>query len=82
MREGCGQEVELGRLLYVCDRLPGNGTHVVHLTLEVKRIGGTGGDVDIEAPPPDSQPHSSSSAPTRRSPPRSPPNGTATGRHR
>jgi hypothetical protein len=38
MREGCGQEVELGRLLYVCDRLPRNGTHVVHLTFEAKRI--------------------------------------------
>jgi hypothetical protein len=45
MREGCGQEVELGRLLYVCDRLPGNGTHMVHLTFEAKRIAGTVGDV-------------------------------------
>ena len=37
--------VEPGRLLYVCDHLPGDGTHVVHLTFEARRIGGTAGEV-------------------------------------
>jgi ADP-ribose pyrophosphatase YjhB (NUDIX family) len=45
MREETGLEVEPGRLLYVCDHLPGNGTHVVHLTFEARRVGGTIGDV-------------------------------------
>lgn len=45
MREETGIEVEPGRLLYVCDHLPGNGTHVVHLTFEGRRIGGTVGEV-------------------------------------
>jgi ADP-ribose pyrophosphatase YjhB (NUDIX family) len=45
MREETGLLVEPGRLLYVCDHLPGNGTHVLHLTFEVRRIGGTLGAV-------------------------------------
>src|ERR1700722_187184 len=45
MREETGLEVEPGRLLYVCDHLPGDGTHVVHLTFEARRTGGTLGAV-------------------------------------
>lgn len=33
---------ESGRLLYVCDHLPGDGTHVVHLTFEARRNDRTG----------------------------------------
>lgn len=29
----------------MCDHLPGGGTHVVHLTFEARRTGGTAGDV-------------------------------------
>ena len=45
MREETGLDVESGRLLYVCDHLPGSGTHVVHLTFEARRTGGTIGQV-------------------------------------
>ncbi len=45
MREETGLEVEPGRLLYVCDHLPGNGIHVVHLTFEARRTGGSAGQV-------------------------------------
>jgi ADP-ribose pyrophosphatase YjhB (NUDIX family) len=45
MREETGLDVEPSRLLYVCDHLPGNGTHVVHLTFEARRTGGAVGDV-------------------------------------
>lgn len=45
MREETGLHVEPGRLLYVCDYLPGDGTHVVHLTFEARRTGGTAGKV-------------------------------------
>lgn len=45
MREETGLDVEPGRLLYVCDHLPGNGTHVVHLTFEARITGGTAGEV-------------------------------------
>ena len=45
MREETGLDVEPGRLLYVCDHLPGNGTHVVHLTFEAEVTGETAGDV-------------------------------------
>src|SRR6202453_5126821 len=45
MREETGLDVEPGRLLYVCDHLPGDGTHVVHLTFEARRTGGTAGGV-------------------------------------
>lgn len=45
MQEETGLEVEPGRLLYVCDHLPGDGTHVVHLTFEARRTGGRAGDV-------------------------------------
>lgn len=44
MREETGLEVRVGRLLYVCDYLPGN-THVVHMSFAVERIGGTVGDI-------------------------------------
>lgn len=45
MREETGLDVEPGRLLYVCDHLPGDGTHVVHLTFEARIAGGTAGEV-------------------------------------
>lgn len=45
MREETGLEVEPGRLLYVCDHLPGDGTHVVHMTFEARRVGGMVGDI-------------------------------------
>lgn len=45
MKEETGLDVEPGRLLYVCDHLPGNGTHVVHVTFEARRVGGTVGDI-------------------------------------
>jgi ADP-ribose pyrophosphatase YjhB (NUDIX family) len=45
MREETGLDVEPGRLLYVCDHLPDDGTHVVHLTFEARRAGGTAGAV-------------------------------------
>ena len=49
MREETGLEVEPGRLLYVCDHLPANGSHVVHLTFEASRVGGSVGDVAVGA---------------------------------
>lgn len=45
MREETGLHVEIGRLLYVCDHLPGADTHVVHITFETRRIGGELGDI-------------------------------------
>jgi len=45
MREETGLDVEPARLLYICDHLPGQGTHVVHLTFEARRTGGTVGAV-------------------------------------
>jgi ADP-ribose pyrophosphatase YjhB (NUDIX family) len=45
MREETGLPVEPCRLLYLCDYLPENGTHVVHVTFEVRRVGGTLGAV-------------------------------------
>ncbi|MGH3191551.1 MAG: NUDIX hydrolase [Streptosporangiaceae bacterium] len=45
VREETGLDIEPGRLLYICDHLPGNGTHVVHLTFEARVTGGTAGDV-------------------------------------
>jgi ADP-ribose pyrophosphatase YjhB (NUDIX family) len=45
MKEETGLDVEPGRLLYVCDHLPGNGTHVVHMTFKARRTGGTVGDI-------------------------------------
>jgi ADP-ribose pyrophosphatase YjhB (NUDIX family) len=44
MREETGVEVAVGRLLYVCDYLSGDA-HVVHVTFEARRAGGTVGDV-------------------------------------
>jgi ADP-ribose pyrophosphatase YjhB (NUDIX family) len=43
MREETGLDVETGRLLYVCDHLPGDGTHALHLTFEACRVGGFAG---------------------------------------
>ncbi|MFI9592594.1 NUDIX domain-containing protein [Nonomuraea sp. NPDC052265] len=43
MREETGVEVGVGRLLYVCDHLPGGDTHVLHMTFEATRTGGTVG---------------------------------------
>ncbi len=40
MREETGLEIELGRLLYVCDYLPDGDKHIIHLTFEVRRAGG------------------------------------------
>jgi ADP-ribose pyrophosphatase YjhB (NUDIX family) len=45
MREETGLDVEPGRLLYVCDHLPESGMHVIHLTFEARRAGGTAGQV-------------------------------------
>ncbi|WP_433472873.1 NUDIX domain-containing protein [Spirillospora sp. CA-142024] len=45
MREETGLDVETGRLLYVCDHLPPGGAHVLHITFEARRIGGTVGDI-------------------------------------
>ncbi|MFG3140941.1 NUDIX hydrolase [Streptomyces sp. NPDC048211] len=42
MREETGVEVEVGRLLYVCDNV---NAHVVHITFEARRIGGQVGAV-------------------------------------
>jgi ADP-ribose pyrophosphatase YjhB (NUDIX family) len=39
MREETGLDVEIGKLLYVCDRMH-NGKHVVHMTFLVQRTGG------------------------------------------
>lgn len=44
MKEETGLDVEVGRLLYVCDRI-GNGRHVVHLTFQVRR---RAGELDVE----------------------------------
>lgn len=45
LEPGTGIDVQAGRLLYVCDFLPAAGTHVVHITFEATRSGGTLGDV-------------------------------------
>lgn len=45
MREETGLLIEPGRLLYLCDHLPCDGTHVVHVTFEVRRAGGSLGAV-------------------------------------
>ncbi|MFE5860207.1 NUDIX domain-containing protein [Streptomyces virginiae] len=42
MLEETGVEVEVGRLLYVCDV---TAAHVVHITFEVRRVGGQVGAV-------------------------------------
>lgn len=42
MREETGVEVEVGRLLYVCDVVH---AHVVHITFEARRVGGRMGAV-------------------------------------
>ncbi|MEV4000969.1 NUDIX hydrolase [Actinomadura sp. NPDC049753] len=44
MREETGVDVEAGRLLYVCDHIRG-GAHVLHITFEARRVGGTAGVV-------------------------------------
>ena len=42
VREETGVEVEVGRLLYVCDNV---AAHVVHITFEARRVGGELGAV-------------------------------------
>ncbi|WP_327376583.1 NUDIX hydrolase [Streptomyces sp. NBC_01216] len=42
MREETGVEVEVGRLLYLCDN---TGAHVVHITFEARLVGGQIGAV-------------------------------------
>lgn len=42
MREETGVEVEVGRLLYVCDH---TRAHVLHITFEARRVGGQVGVV-------------------------------------
>ncbi len=39
MQEETGLDVQIGDLLYVCDRIQ-DGRHVVHMTFEVKSVGG------------------------------------------
>ncbi|MET8000456.1 NUDIX hydrolase [Nonomuraea glycinis] len=41
LREETGLDVTVGRLLYVCDHLPGSGVHVIHMTFEAARVGGS-----------------------------------------
>jgi ADP-ribose pyrophosphatase YjhB (NUDIX family) len=43
MREETGLEVKAGRLLYLCDHVP---AHIIHITFEVTRVGGTLGAVE------------------------------------
>ncbi|MFW5415699.1 NUDIX hydrolase [Nocardiopsis sp. CNT-189] len=46
MREETGIEVEVGRLLYVCDHIVSEkGLHVVHMTFEVGKVGGVLGEI-------------------------------------
>lgn len=52
MREETGLQVEVGRLLYVCDHIT-DAVHVVHLTFEVRRVGGAVGEM---APGADTRP--------------------------
>ncbi|WRZ77644.1 NUDIX hydrolase (plasmid) [Streptomyces sp. NBC_01237] len=42
MREETGAEIEVGRLLYLCDNI---NAHVVHITFEARRVGGEIGEV-------------------------------------
>ena len=49
MKEETGLDVEPGRLLYACDHLPRDGTHVVHMTFEARWVGGTVGDIEAGA---------------------------------
>ncbi|PRX61464.1 ADP-ribose pyrophosphatase YjhB (NUDIX family) [Nonomuraea fuscirosea] len=41
MREETGLDIRVDHLLYVCDHLPGNGTHVIHMTFKATRVGGS-----------------------------------------
>lgn len=46
MREETGIEVEVGRLLYVCDHIVSEKSiHVVHITFEVRKMGGVLGEI-------------------------------------
>ena len=40
VKEETGLDVALDRLLYVCDRIEGQGQQVVHITFTVRRVGG------------------------------------------
>ena len=46
MREETGVLVDVGRMLYLCDHVPAD---VVHITFEVRRVGGVMGDVVVGA---------------------------------
>lgn len=46
MREETGAEVEIGRLLYLCDNVP---AQVLHITFEVRMVGGELGAVTGDA---------------------------------
>ena len=46
MREETGIKAEVGRLLYLCDHIVSEkDLHVVHITFEVRRTGGSLGDI-------------------------------------
>lgn len=46
MHEETGIEVEVGRLLYVCDHIaPKKDLHVIHMTFEVRKLGGVLGEI-------------------------------------
>ena len=46
MREETGIKAEVGRLLYLCDHIVSEkDVHVVHITFEVRRTGGSLGDI-------------------------------------
>ncbi|MFE9244772.1 NUDIX domain-containing protein [Nocardiopsis sp. NPDC006938] len=48
MREETGIEVEVGRLLYVCDHIvPNKDLHVIHMTFEVRKLGGSLGEIAV-----------------------------------
>jgi len=44
MKEETGLEVEVGKLLYVCELIE-NDTHVLHITFEVRGVGGEMGNI-------------------------------------
>ncbi|ROO82775.1 mutator protein MutT [Actinocorallia herbida] len=53
LKEETGLATAPGRLLYLCDHIQTPATHILHITFEVHRIGGTLGDIP---PAPDTRP--------------------------
>jgi len=49
MKEETGLDIELERLLYVCDYFPSKEKHIVHITFLVKKSGGKIGNIDTSA---------------------------------